>query len=122
MPTLTAEATTTKQIVLKPALRRKLLIELRTFAELSSQLKALEHARETHKKNISALRDETGEQSLELEGYRMTLVAPIRKKFNSKKFVARGGDIELYNQSFDEVPGRPYERITCPGEKADEED
>lgn len=120
MPSLTATATTTQEIKLKPSVRSKLLRELRTYQELGCQIKALKHAMDQHKAVIGEIRDETGEQSLSLEGFTITLVAPIKKKFNPSKFVTNGGDLALYNMSFDEVPTRSYEKITVPGDTADE--
>jgi len=123
MPTLdtTVTVSTTKDIKLKPTLRMKLLKALRTYGELRSQRKVIELAMDKHKAVISDLRDETGEQSLSLEGYTTTLVAPIRKKFNARKFVSLGGDIAIYNQAMDDVPSRAYEKITVPGSKDDYE-
>jgi hypothetical protein len=121
MPSTTITATTTTEITLAPAIRRKLLTELRTYAQLHEQKKALELAMDKIKGKVAAIRDETGEQSLKLEGFTTTLVAPIRKKFNEKKFVRLGGDLELYNQAVEETLTKPYEKITCPGSKDDEE-
>ena len=66
------------------------------------------------KAKVGDLRNETGEQSVELEGFRVTLVAPTRKKFNAKTFVKLGGDIDIYNQANEEVLSKPYEKITLP--------
>ena len=88
MPTITAS--TTHEIVLAPALRRKLLVKLKTYQELRGQLKVIEAAMDKQKAEIGAIRDETGEQSIELEGFKVTLVAPTRKVFNPKRFIAEG--------------------------------
>ena len=114
MPTITA--TTTHEIKLSPTIRRKLLTKLKTYAELRLQVKVLEAAMDKQKTEIGALRDETGEQSIELDGFKVTLVAGVRKKFNPKKYVALGGDLDLYNQAVEEKLNRPYEKISCPGD------
>lgn len=123
MPKLqqTVTATTTTEISLAPQIRRKLLTELRTYAQLHEQKKALELAMDKIKAKVAAIRDDTGEQSLKLEGFTTTLVAPTRKKFNPKIFVKLGGDLELYNQAVEETLTKSYEKITCPG-SSDEED
>lgn len=110
-------ATTTEEIKLEPSVRRKLLIELRTYESLHTQKKALELAMDKIKSKVSAIRNETGAQSLELEGFRVTLVAPTRKKFNAKAFVKLGGDIDIYNQANEETLVTPYEKISLPGTK-----
>lgn len=117
-----AVVSTTKEIKLRPSVRAKLLRELTAYAALRAELKAVEAKMNTHKAVIAALRDDTGEMSLTLEGYTTTLVAPIRRKFNARKFVAEGGDLDLYNQCIDERPTKTYEKITCPGEKTKSND
>lgn len=114
-------ATTTHEVKLAPALRKKLLTSLRTYAGLKSQIEVLESALKKQKGLIGALREETGEQSLALEGFKVTLVANIRKKFNPKKFVQLGGDLALYNEAHEDVPVRAFEKITLPGASEDEE-
>lgn len=122
MPSIAVSATTTTEITLKPALKTRLLKELRTYAMLRSQMKDLELALDKHKAVIGGIREETGEQKLEIDGFSVTLVAPIRKKFNPKRFVAEGGDLAIYNNAMDDVTSRPYEKISCPGSKDAPED
>ena len=119
MPGLETATTlaTTHEVQLKPSLVTKLRRELRLYAELKTQLKVIESVLDKHKGVIGAIREETGEQSLKLDGFLITLVAPIRKKFNAMKFVELGGDVAIYNQAHEDVSGKAYERITCPGEK-----
>jgi hypothetical protein len=124
MPSLStiATTTTTEEIRLSPTLRRKLLMKLKTYAELHTQKKAIEAAMDRHKAEIGALREDTGHQSIEIEGYKVTQVAGVRKKFDAKRFVANGGDLAIYNNSMIDVPNRPYEKVTLPGEKDRGED
>ena len=122
MPAVSVIATTTTEVSLKPALKTRLLKELRTYAMLRSQMKDLELALDKHKAVIGGIREETGEQKLEIDGFSVTLVAPIRKKFNPKRFVAEGGDLAIYNNAMDDVTSRPYEKISCPGSKDTPED
>lgn len=88
-----------REIKLKPTLRRKLLNELKLYQELKVQLKTIEYALDKHKAAIGELRDETGEQSISLDGFSVTLVAPMRK-----------GDLELYKE---------YNKISCPGDRSE---
>lgn len=113
MPTFTVS--TTKDITIKGALRSKLIKELRLFAELYTQKKAIDQAMDKHKAVIAELREETGETSIKLEGFSSTLVAPIRSKFDAKRFVSLGGDLAIYNQAVVNVPSRSYEKISIPG-------
>lgn len=110
-------ATTTHEVKLAPSLRRKLLQEFKIYAQLKTQLDTIKSAMDKHKGNIAALRDETGEMSLSLEGFKTTLVAPIRKKFDKKVFVREGGDLAIYEAAMVDVPSAPFEKITCPGSR-----
>ncbi len=113
----TVTVSTTQELVLAPKVRRQLLMELKVYQELKAQRDAIELAMDKHKAAIGAIRDETGEMSLEIDGFKTTLVAGSRKKFNPKKYVTLGGDLDLYNQAVEEKPTKPFEKITCPGEK-----
>lgn len=117
-----ATVSTTKEIRLSPSLRRKLLIELKSYQAVKEQIKALEHAAEKHKGVISKLRDDTGEQSVALEGFTVTLVAPIRKVLNKQKLVALGCAAVWIEEATDSVPTKAYEKITLPGSKGDDDD
>lgn len=118
----TATVTTTQEVRLAPGLRKKLLTKLSTYASLKSQLDAIKHAMKKAGDEIGELHAETGETSVRLDGYTMTLVAGNRKKFNPKLFVANGGDLAVYNQSIDEVPVKSYLKISVPGGSNDDEE
>lgn len=113
----TVIATTTQEIRLAPKVRQRLLMELRVYKELKAQRDAIDSAMEKHKGVIGAIRDDTGEMSLSIEGFKTTLVAGSRKKFDPKKFVTLGGDLDTYNAAVTEKLNKPYEKITCPGDK-----
>ena len=55
--TLTATTTQTTEVKLKPVLKAKLLKRLKTYAELRSQLKAIESAMDKEKGEIGQLRE-----------------------------------------------------------------
>lgn len=118
MPVLSTAVVEAAKIA--PAIRRKLLNKLSIYSSLHTQKKALEHAMEKAKNEIEVLREETGEATLSLEGYSITLVAPIRSKFNPKKFVQLGGDLALYNNAHEDVLSKPYTKVTLPGDRNDE--
>lgn len=118
VPTVTVS--TTREVKLEATTRRKLLTKLRTYEGLHTQKRVIDLAMAKLKDEVGAIRNETGEQSLELDGFKVTLVAGTRKKFNPKKFVQLGGDIDIFNQANEETLVKPFEKITLPG--ADSED
>ncbi len=103
------------EVVLAPAVKKRLLTELKAYEMITDQIKTLEHAKDKHKANIGAIRAETDRESISVNGYKITLVANARKKFNEKKFITLGGDLALYNMAHDNVLSKPFEKITCPG-------
>ncbi len=118
----TVTVSTTQEMVLAPQVRLRLLRELKAYQQIQSQIKALEEAADKHKGVIAGIRNDTGEMSIQLEGFTSTLVAGSRKKFNEKKYVSLGGDLDLYNKAVEKKPSKPYEKITCPGDKEHESD
>lgn len=122
MPKLTTAATVTNTVKLDPKLRKKLTTKMQEFFVKRQAIKKLEGEAEKIKADIESLRDEAGEESIALDGIgTVTLVAPVRKKFNPKKFVSNGGDLDIYNQSFDDVLSRPYTKVSPPGKNEEEE-
>lgn len=123
MPALAVNATvtTTKDIRLAPQLRTKLLKELRAYQAIEEQLKALEHAKAKHKTAIGKLRDETGEQSIKLDGFTVTLVAGVSTKLDKKLLIQQGVTMAMIENATVVTPKRAYDRISLPGEAEGEE-
>ena len=124
MPTATvaATATTTHQLVIAPQLKRKLLLALRTYVELGVQKKALDLARSKQSKIVEDIQVELGESSLDIEGFKSTIVAPVRHTLDKKRYVALGGDLDLLERSMVDTPGKSYVRITPPNGNGSEEE
>ena len=120
--TTNATVSTTKEIRLEPSLRRKLLLRLKTWQSLDQQIKALELAKKKLSTEIGGLRDETGELSVELEGFTVTLVAPVRKVLNERKLISLGCAAAWIQEATDNVPSRSYNKITPPRAAGAEED
>lgn len=118
----TVTVSSTREVTIEPKLRRKLQTKLQTYANLVEQRKALDHAIKKASDELGELRDETGEMSLALDGYKITLVAPTFKRVNLKKFIALGGDLALYLQAVEEHPKKPYNKISLPSDKDEESD
>ncbi len=113
------EATTTQtvEIKLKPSLKRKLLNELQAYAALHAQLKAIEAQMAAHKATLEECVIESGEQSIELEGFKTTLVFPVRSKLDKKLFVQQGGTLAQLENATVSTPSKHYLLVTVPGQK-----
>ncbi len=116
MPKLATTATvkTVTEVKIDPRLRKKLLTDMKAYCQLSAERAALDARMDALRGKISDLRDETGETSLNIDGYTTTVVMPIRKVFDEKAFVLNGGDLQVYNNSMKDVPSKPYEKVTAP--------
>ena len=110
-----------EEVVLAPAVKKRLLIELRSYQAVSDQIKVLEHAKDKHRASIGKIREEADATSLRVDGFTVTLCSPIRKKWNPKKFVALGGILEYYTMAHDDVTSKAFEKISCPGSAEDSE-
>ena len=111
---LTATTTVTQTVELSPQLKRQLLNELLMYQGLKRNLDELETAIANKKVNISRLREKSGEKALELEGFKITLVEPVRKELDRKKFVELGGSLAMLENATVSRPTKSYEKISCP--------
>jgi hypothetical protein len=113
---LTTAIATQHEVVLKPALKKKLLTKLKMYQELALQLATIKGAMAKGRDDIDALREETGEKSLAIEGFKATLVEPIRSKLEPKKLLAQGVTLAMLELATVVKPGKPYLKVTCPGD------
>lgn len=108
----------TQEVSLKPALKSKLLRELKAYAALRTDLKAIEAALDKHKGVIRGLREEAGVESLSIEGFKTSNVTSLRSSLDKQRLLAMGLTMEMLDEATITKPGKPYERVTCPGEKS----
>lgn len=121
-PKATVTATTTHEIKLRPEIKRKLLTELRAWAELRTQQKALKAAIAKHVARVRELRESTGERKLEIEGFKLTDVSGTTTKLDEKALMVK---FDLTQDQIDSCkitkPKKSYEKITAPGDNDDDE-
>ena len=117
MPTtaIALTATTTHQLTIAPQIKRKLLLALRTYVELNEQAKAIKLAKAKQMTVVEGIQTELGESSIDIDGYKSTIVAPIRKVLDKKKFIALGGNLDIYEAAMIDTPSKAYAKITAPG-------
>ena len=117
MPALatTVTATTSHELQLSPAIRRRLVMQLREYQELAVQRTRIDEAMTNCRTVVAEIQTELEESSVEIEGFKSTLVAPMKSVFDKKKFVRLGGRLDLIEAATSKVPGRVYVRITPPG-------
>lgn len=116
MPTLTTTTTVTTAVEISPRIRKKLLENLKAFADLKAELKAIEHTMELHKVSIDILRAETGEANLALDGFRISLVSPTRSTLDVKLLLQQGVSMGQVNNATVTKPTKAYIKISIPSE------
>ncbi len=116
MPTLTATVTSTTELILAPKIKRKLLTELKAYAELKAQRDAIDAALDSHKATIEGLREGTDETSISLEGFKVTRISPTRSILDKKKLLAEGVTMGQIQNATVTKATKPYTKVTLPNE------
>jgi hypothetical protein len=119
MPSLaqTVTTTTTTQVKIAPAIKRKLMTELRAYADLKTKRDALDAAMKKSRSKVEDCLGDIGESSLTVDGFRTTLVAPVRTTLSEEKLIAQGVTVDQIAAAKVQTPTKAYVKITCPGEK-----
>jgi len=112
-----ATTTQTVEVELKPSLKRKLLNELAVYAGIAAKLEALEAQKAASKEVLEALVIESGEEKLDIEGFKTTMVFPVRSKLDKKLFVQQGGTLAQLENATKSTLSKSYLLVTCPGQK-----
>ena len=119
MNKLAPSVTTTQTTVVKllPSVRRALLTELQAAQKEKIALKIAEEKWDRRKARIRVLREKTGENSLEIDGYTISNVEGTFTQWDEKKMLEAGLSIAQI-ESFKVVrPKKAYEKISFPAEK-----
>jgi len=114
--TLQTTTTVTQEVILKPSVRRRLLVEFKAYQALKAQVDALEEKMNAHKAAAGLLREGTDQKSLSLDGFKITKVTGTTKKLDKNKLCELGCALAWIEEATTEKPKKPYELITCPGE------
>lgn len=112
------EVSATTEVELRPALKRKLLMELGVYASIKAQQAELAEALAEVAGNIEAMREEADAKSIRLEGAGLItrVDGGTSKKLNKKKLCAKGITPAMLEDCYDTSPKRAYTLITLPGE------
>lgn len=114
MAKVSLQGTVTVGVDLTIEQKVKLRKSLQTKAKLDQEIKALEAKKAAVVAEVAAIREETGLDTFEFEGFNVTLVAPLRKVLNYKKLVALGCKLSWLTKATEDVPSEPYVKITAP--------
>ena len=115
--TQTVEPVEQPTVELAPKVRLSLKRKMLEYEALHASIKALEKQLDAKKAEIGEIRDQLGEVSIEVDGYRVTLVGGTRRQLNKKKLIALGCAAAWIEEATEEKPTKAYEKITLPGQK-----
>ncbi len=102
---------------LQPAQAALLRQTCREYQTLDAQIKVLTEKRDGKKTVLGQIRDAAGVQSLQFEGWKVTLVGGVRKVLNKKRLYALGCKAEWLAEAEELKPSKPFEKVTPPGVK-----
>ena len=120
--TVTATATTTTEVKLAPKVKQKLLTKFKAYQELREQQKAIKAEMKKLAGEIGSVRSEAGVTTIELDGFKDTEVRGYTKKLDHEKLVELGCALAWIKEATTESPKRPYEKITCPGDRESDDE
>jgi hypothetical protein len=118
----TITATTQTEVKLSPAVKRRLMMKLSSYAELAVQRKAIKASMKKIEAEVGTIRETTGETSIAVDGFKITKVGGTTKSLDKKKLVELGCALAWIEEATTEKPKRAYEKITCPGDKGDDDE
>ena len=121
-----ALTTQTTEVKLTPTLKRKVLTELKTFAALHEQIRALKSAMQQRKDRVQKLFEDAGEftaltQGVALDGFKAKYVAGVRNILDKKILIGLGVSEEMLAEATRSVPVKPYLKLTAPGDHDEDE-
>ncbi len=120
--TATTTLTVTKQVKLLPSVKRQLLVELQAAQKHKAAKDAAEERYDAAKAKIRALREATGEETLEIDGYTITNVTGTTTSWDEKKMLKHGLSVAEI-ESFKTIkPKKAYEKVTFPNVELPKED
>ena len=110
-------ATVTEELEIEPALRAKLAIRLKRWAELQHVAKLAAESAEKAKAAVGEVHTEIGMTSISADGYTVTLVQGIRNELSKEKLIALGVTTAMLADATVSKPNKPYLKITEPRER-----
>lgn len=120
MPSVTTEQKV--EVKISPALKRRLMLKLRTYAELKANQHVIEQGLAGLRDEIEGLFVDAGEFSalqagVKVDKFKLVHVSPVRKKLDPMRLIAQGVTTAQIEEATVTVPTRGFVKVTCPGEK-----
>jgi hypothetical protein len=102
-----AVATTTAEIILEPRLAKQLRARLDNYHTLKKDLDSVQAALDDEKAAIAKLREKSGYQRVQLDGFTVTEVCGVKHTLDKKKLVALGCAVGVVARGHHYYPQAP---------------
>jgi hypothetical protein len=110
--------TATQELVLEPALKKKLEQRLEIYRKLDAEYDLAKAKRDKEKANIEGYFEQAGANSIEVSGHaKLTEVRGVSSTLDKKKFVELGGSLKMLEDATVTRPKRPYLLISLEDRK-----
>jgi hypothetical protein len=94
--------------------RLQVMVTAAAYLRLQQEIKRLERQAETKLAELEALRDATGQSTVDVDGYRLTRIHGTRSVLSEEKLIAQGVTTAMLQNATETKPNRPYTKVTGP--------
>ncbi len=115
MPSLTTTVEPT--VELTPRQQQELRSAFRQYQLFKTLVEEAQTRLEGQKAVLGRFRERIGEESVGLDGFKVTLVQGTSSRLNKKKLRLVGVTQAQIDMATTTSPKKPYELVTCPGEQ-----
>ncbi len=115
MPSLTTTVEPT--VELTPRQQVELRGAFQQYQHLKQRVEEAQAKLDAMKAMLGRFREKIGEESVGLDGFKVTLVQGTSSRLNKKKLRLVGVTQAQIDMATTTSPKKPYELVTCPGEK-----
>lgn len=128
---VTTETTTKTELKVKPSVLRKLMNELKGYANVHAEAVALKRVGDEHRNTILEMEEELGEKKFKVQGFSVALVTDaedvrldkeklIKRLVNDGHYSAKAA-IAMLADCTTRKPKKPFATIRVPGDANDDE-
>jgi hypothetical protein len=104
-------------VIIAPKLRRRLLLDCKAYAGLKAQAADIKADMDALNASIESTREEIGETSVGLEGFKVTRVFGTTSKLDHKKLKAQGVTDAQIEAATVITPKKAYTLVSVPGQR-----
>lgn len=120
MPSLTTTQTT--EVKISPALKKKLLLKLKTYASIKVLVEVQLRGLDIIKEEIEELFIQAGEfealqAGVKVDGYSTKHISGVNSRLDKRKLLEQGVSMAQLENAMVTKPSKPYVKISVPGER-----